>query len=605
MGSIKILPDEVINKIAAGEIVERPASIVKELIENSIDAKSSEISIAFEKGGKRKIVVKDNGIGMDKRDSILAFEHHATSKIEKVEDIENIKTLGFRGEALPSIASVSKLTLRTISNSDIEKANFTGTKIEIIGGRITKVEEISWAKGTEIEVSNLFFNLPVRKKFMKSDLVESSHIIKVVNHYAISNPEVGFRLKSGAKTILDIHGVKNLSERVRQVFKEEDLKNCKEIDFESGEIGISGLTSLPHFYKYNTSFQYFFINGRMVRDRLISSVLFKIYRQFLPSGTYPFSIIFIKIPETEVDVNVHPAKLEVRFKNPGRFSSVLKRAIEETLETNKDIDFFSMPSENNYFIRRKDIDENEFFNTQKYKSFNMLSDSEESEGSARQIIFDTDTENAIQSRSEEISKFEDENSDWNKEKGIKILGQFNNTFIVAVSEEGILIIDQHVAHEKILFEKLIRDIKESRVNRGKLLFPIRIKLSKTVEMDFGETIKELDRCGFKCELFGKEEIVIREIPYFINPEDAKEIAMDIIQNVSSIKSISIEEFDKKMAASMACKSAVKANEKLSYEKMKYIVETLFTLDNPSHCPHGRPIILMLKEKDIMKYFHRI
>ncbi len=591
MGKIRILSDEVVNKIAAGEIVERPASIVKELVENSIDAKSSEISIYFEKGGKRKIVVKDNGIGMDKRDAILAFEHHATSKIERVEDIENIKTLGFRGEALPSIASVSKLALRTISEEEIEKENFIGTEIEISGGRILEVKDISWAKGTEVEIRDLFFNLPVRKKFLKSDIVESSHIIKVVYHYAISHPEIGFRLKSGTKNVLNIHAVKNIDERVRQIFKEEELKNCKKIEFELENLKISGLISLPHFYKYNTSFQYFFINGRMVRDRLISSVLFKVYRQFLPSGTYPFAIIFIKIPENEVDVNVHPAKLEVRFKNPGRFSGLLKRAIEETLETNKEISFFTLPSKEGYFLNRKKIDEKEFFESKRATVLNLEEDE------SREIDVETNLSENIGNTEVHVEDVQDGK--------IKILGQFKDTFIIALSDDGVLIIDQHVAHEKILFERFLKEIKGIGVSREKLLLPIRITLTEHLEVSLDKIIDELGKCGFKAELFGKSEIIIREIPSMMDPVVAREIARDVIQNISDLKSLSISEFERDIVASMACKSAVKANERLTYDKMRYIVDELFKLENPSHCPHGRPIILKIEEKDMLKFFHRI
>ncbi len=586
MGKIKILPNEVINKIAAGEIVERPSSIVKELVENSIDAKSSLISIYFEKGGKKKILVKDNGIGMEKNDAIMAFEHHATSKIEKIEDIEKISTLGFRGEALPSIASVSKIILKTISKDEKEKGNFSGTEIKINGGKIFDINEISWAEGTEIEVSDLFFNLPVRKKFLKSDSVESSHIIRVVNHMALSHPEIGFKLKSGSRTILDIPKVKNLNQRISQIFKEEDIKNSKEISFKNERIEIHGRVSLPHYYKYNSSFQYFFINGRMVRDRTISSTLFKIYKNFLPSGTYPFAVIFIKIPEEEIDINVHPAKLEVRFKNGPWFSKILRETIEKALETNKERNFFSIPDEN-YFLREGEPSSNrgENFFENKFNFKTTLKDVKKDEISNIKV--------------ERSFKIEEENEEW------IILGQFKDTFIIATSQEEIIIVDQHVAHEKILYEKFLKEMREKNIKRKKVLIPITLKISEKEENILKNASNILNQCGFLTHIFGKDEIILREIPYMASPEVAEEVAKEIISNYIEEGEVYMENFEKKIAATLACKSAIKANEKLTFEKMKYIINALFELDNPTHCPHGRPIILTIKEKDILKFFHRI
>src|SRR5581483_11204883 len=619
MSKIRVLPDSLANKIAAGEVVERPASIVKELIENSIDAGAGRIEVAVESGGRRLIRVADDGEGMSRDDAILAFERHATSKIKSAEDLEAILTLGFRGEALASIASVSKVRLRTQTADDL-----VGTEIEISGGRMLNVRDIAFARGTEFEIRDLFFNVPARRKFLKSEATESFHIASLVTHYALAHPRLAFTLINNGRESISVTPVGDLRERAYQLFGGEFIDDLIEVSGENGELNVRGFVSSPSVTRTTRDSQYFFINGRYVRDKLISRALGEAYRAMMPVGVYPTAMLFVGLPPHEVDVNVHPAKTEVRFVRPSIVQDTLRDAvraaigaakaavtpfIEKQQETSRvetttrppgaaSLDQLSTTAQP-LPISREELKGafriqapkpppapeqrkmNLSFAPQPQQKGEAASPPIEeplsdyaigaedsvlpvpvSEGAVREekpeepvVIYYGSRLGCLGARRGDLSNSNlkpPQNLSLNADE-INPLGQLHNSFILAADRNGLLAIDQHVAHERILFERHWRALTRNRVEVQRLLLPETLDLTPAQAATIDQMLPELEENGFEIGRLSGRTIAIKAVPALLPAGTARE---------------------------------------------------LLVTDNPATCPHGRPIILRVSTREIEKGFQR-
>lgn len=645
MSIIHILPEAVANKIAAGEVVERPASVVKELLENSLDAGAQGVEITLEAGGKRLVRVVDDGSGMSNDDSLLAFERHATSKIRSAEDLFEISTLGFRGEALPSIAAVSRLTLETRHASES-----AGTRLEIVGGKLRDVKEQAWSGGTRIEVRDLFFNTPARRKFLKSESTELGHIATLVTHYALAHPEKSFRLASLANEILNVSPVGTSRERVYQVMGGQILEQLVDIaplerrmpvaapTVEGEEtteavsvVRVSGFVSRPEVQKLNRNNIYFFVNRRLVRDRLILHAITQAYRNILPANVFPVALIFLDIPASEVDVNVHPSKTEVRFRNSGFIHDFVRDSIRQGLIASQPVAAFPLPK--GAPSARRDEDEADIREKLSEEAPTMagpeisgperfappggghpdfhLSAPKPQPTSGNLPLAETALDMyapplaggqptlavAATFASSNVSEFPSD---------LQPLGQVQESFIVATNAAGLWIIDQHVAHERVLFEYHLRMRREKKVEGQRLLMPIVVELKPEQQATFQDIAAELSANGFEVEPFGQRTVAIKTAPSDIRADDVDRLLLEILDGVGrEARAISLEGLRLKIAASVSCHAAVKINMSLDRNKMQWLLRELAKTECPMTCPHGRPIVLRYGLTEIQKAFKRI
>ena len=640
MAKVKVLPEVLAHQIAAGEIVERPASVVKELVENAIDAESDSIRVELTDGGKAGIKIKDNGYGMSGEDAELAFEHHATSKISTIEDLQEIHTLGFRGEALPSIASVSKLRVRTASREAAESEdNPLGTELIYEGGICTSKSDIAWPQGTEITVEDLFFNIPVRRKFLKTKGTELSHVTRFITSYALVSPRITFRLEHEGRKIVDAPAVTSLQERIFQIFGEKTQSNLVEMEYERHGIEVKGVTSLPHEQKNNANSLYLFVNGRLVRDKVLTHAIRFAYQGRMPSSSYPFTVLFLQISPREIDVNVHPSKVELRFNDSRKAHSAIYHAIDQALILHnsarsdlsgiaQDIEISrpGFPSRGETALPRKSFNSNSEF-----EGYPGITSGEPVKHTDRQPgIFDLKTSfpdspadfnetagDRNEAGEESSVPYMGEAGNDDKEEGTvrrqRILGQFKESFIVVADDEGLMLIDQHVAHERILYEQALKAL-ESREGMASqaLLFPESITLNPEQNSLADHFMENLNRNGYDIDRFGTETIVIRAVPVLARGADIRNLIDDLLQDSALFDETSekdssekITRLRKKMATSLSCRAAIKVNTILSPEKMEWLVDTLFQCRNPYTCPHGRPIVLKLGTNEILKGFKRI
>ncbi len=673
MSKIRVLPDSLANKIAAGEVVERPASIVKELLENSIDAGARQIEIAVEAGGRRLIRLADDGEGMSRDDAILAFERHATSKLKTAEDLEAIVTLGFRGEALASLASVAKVRLRTQTGDDL-----VGTEIEISGGRMLNVRDVAFARGAEFEIRDLFFNVPARRKFLKSEATENFHIANLVTHYALANPQLAFTLLSNGRESIRVTPVNELRERAYQLFGGEFIGNLIEVLAESGELRVRGFVSSPSATRTTKDSQFFFINGRYVRDKVLSRALSEAYRAMIPSGVFPSALLFVELPPREVDVNVHPAKTEVRFVRGTIVHDLVRDAVRSAIGGAKAaVTYFgekrpepvSQPA-----LESRTTTANSFLEEQAPKpsreelragfrlqmprpsepvpqqqkidlSFaptpveqmpenaplpleeTALLIAEARETTADEISSSAssapetmvqpaqpvsplrysnrlgclgtrgaDNANAQLKTAQNLTLDADE---------INISGQLHNSFILAADRAGLLIVDQHVAHERILFEQHWRALRNKRVESQRLLIPETLDLTPAQVAVFDQVLPELEANGFELGRLSGRTISLKAIPAILSAGTAQALLLELLDAIEQErKGLSLDEIHAEIAASLACRAAIKINMPLAPEKMRWLIDELLRMENPATCPHGRPIILRITAREIERGFQR-
>ncbi len=589
MKKIHLLPEDMAQKIAAGEVIEKPASVVKELVENSLDAGASEIRIELVDGGKKLVKVQDNGEGMDREDAALCFRRHSTSKIAREEDLERIATLGFRGEALASIASVSRLTLRTFDG-----AGDRGTMIEREGERLVAVTDIAFPRGTTVEVRDLFFNLPARRKFLRSGQSELGPVAKYVTEAALAAPGVRFTLVHGARETIACPPVATLRERVFQIFGKKMIEGLMDVAAEEGEGRIEGLASLPLAGRADKTVQHFFVNGRPVKDRILTAALNQAYTGILERGRSPEAFLFVRLPFADVDVNVHPAKAEVRFKDTQLVFRLVLRAVSEGAargHTIKEV----VPGEGQGGPVSRVAEDGQVYHVRGL---------EFGTAGAGALAAAAEGDMPLEARDRPGGLYREYVSPSLKPpagKGPVVLGQYENMYIVAAGADGLLVIDQHNAHERVLFEKY-KEIDRLKIwPRKLLLIPPLLELSPTAAVNLEENASLFEELGFRVEAMGGRSYALKEYPELFKAEEAKDVFISLLEEAGETKA---EDRRERLLATMACKSAIKAGEPLAREKMGYLVEELFKTSQPALCPHGRPIVVRIEKSVIDKNIGR-
>jgi len=679
MGKIHVLPERVANQIAAGEVVERPASVVKELLENALDAGSTRIRINVEAGGKKLIQIIDDGCGMVRDDAMLAFERHATSKIKDTGDLLTIATLGFRGEALPSIASVARLHLETRAEEDA-----AGTVIEINGGKMLRVEEAGLPLGTSITIRDLFFNTPARKKFLRSESTELSHIASLVTHYALAHPDKHFELHSATNALLVAPPVEGHRERVYQVFGKETLdqliplaavqplervglpqpppwrrelakagsaEQVGETDeveqagisasHDFGEVRLHGFVSKPEIQKLNRNSIYIFVNGRLIRDRLIQHALTEAYRNILPPTVYPVVLLFLEMPSAEVDVNVHPSKTEVRFRQQTVIHDFVREAVRAALMKARPVPQFlaeinAQPTATPGLTPMRPSDgagRGPWQNLHEAAPPGVV-DAEPNPGSGfalrpqmlppvtARLEFDGGIAveaNAAVSLARvpapsvpdhgcapPIEAASQSPPTLESLRTLKALGQIRNSFILAVNDDGLWIIDQHVAHERVLFERVLRQRAAQKVESQRLLMPLLIELTPAQQAIFSEIATELAHNGFEAEPFGARSIAVKVAPAGVDAAQVEHMLNEILEQLTrEDQAVNLEAVRTRIAASIACHAAIKVNMPLEQNKMEWLLAELAKTQHPMSCPHGRPVVLRYTMTEIQRAFKRI
>ncbi len=620
MSKIRVLPEVLANKIAAGEIVERPASVIKELLENSLDAGARSLFLAVEAGGKRKMLVRDDGEGMTQDDAILAFEHHATSKLHTADDLGSISTLGFRGEALPSIGSISRLTLRTKQQD--EPSTSPGTEVEMQGGTMRSVKAIPWDRGTEVTVRDLFFNVPARRKFLRANDTELGHITRLVTHYALAHPELRFTLESEGRNLIDVVAVESLQERAYQLFGESFLKNLVPIEARAGGVVIHGLASLPHEQRTNPYSQFFYVNRRMVRDKVITSAVRQAYLHAIPSSAYPVVAVFVELPCDQIDVNVHPAKTEVRFRDQSVVHSLIRESIERALVGKRAIPVFEHcePA----MIERPPVEHEMYHDAPGTPGagfpdrFDFTPPSAAADPFQRafnyplrevpQVPFaGPDDHHALRTRPELLLGAQSDSVPESfHASGVRILGQIQESYIIACDAQGLLIIDQHVAHERVLYEKMAGAMRSNTVETQGLLVPVTLELAPHQAALLERALPELNRNGFQVERFGGNSVLIRSIPAVAKDVDCEKLLSEILEGLEiEERTLDVDRIRDRLAVSIACRAAIKVHMPLTLEKMQWLLDELGRTRIPTNCPHGRPVLLRFSLYEIERNFGRI
>ena len=692
MGRIRILPDQVANQIAAGEVVDRPASVVKELLENALDAGANRIRVEVEAGGRRLIRISDDGQGMNRDDSLLAFERHATSKLRTADDLLSIATLGFRGEALPSIASVARVTLETATGDEA-----AGTRLEIAGGKILHVEDAALPRGTTLAVADLFFNTPARRKFLRAEATELAHVTALVTHYALAHPEKHFELVSATNTIVSAPPVTRTAERIYQIFGKDTLAQLMPVAAETplahgglpeappwkrdpdqpardpGSLRLTGFYSKPELQKLNRNSIYIFVNKRLIRDRLLMHAITEAYRNVIPPTSFPVVLLFLEMPPEEVDVNVHPAKTEVRFRQQGMVHDFVRDSLRTALikarpaaafltsqaaptaspslmpppasplpgsPGSNPADFGPLPDSEPDGLRYAASEAESFqsaaqtpppipvrlpFDPDSMNRGGWLD--QQAWGDAAKALFEpaggAELDGCSQgpagngaidkdaARAAAQVEAERSAANLNELGSLRPLGQLRESFILATGDDGLWIIDQHVAHERVLFEKILRDRKVEQVQRQRLLMPLLVELKPWQMVVFARIAEELDRNGFEVEPFGPQTLAVKAAPVGLEGTALERMLAEVIEQSSAEDSQEPKQNEDltalrtRIAASIACHSAIKVNTPLDPARMEWLLLELAKTSHPTSCPHGRPIALLYSWKEIQRAFHRI
>jgi DNA mismatch repair protein MutL len=603
VGKVNRLPSDLANQIAAGEVVERPASVVKELVENAIDAGARRLTIHVELGGKKQVRVEDDGEGMEPDDARLAIERHATSKIRHAEDLAAILTLGFRGEALPSIASVSHFVLRTRA-----RGQQSGTEIRVNGGTVASIVEVGAPQGTVVEVNDVFYNLPARRKFLKSDGAESAQVSRVVTQLALAYPEVGFTLTSAGRKVLQCPPAVSHRDRLYQVYGERG--DLMEVHKQAGGMTLTGFIAALAEQGPTRGPQNVFINRRIVKDKTIAHAIIDSYSQASIKERSPEVHLFIEMPPDALDVNVHPTKAEVRFRDQSLVHEVVRRALMDALghsaapqlqlrpehmtQTPFAATLPNVLSGGAYPNRWIPDDQKKPQSPQSTQSGLGSENEELSAPSAPSAVFSSSSHPAPPHPApHEI-------------KPMIPLGQFRDTFIIAVDDEGVSIIDQHVAHERVLFERVMERLTTGRLESQQLLLPMVMDLTPSAQQALVNRAAELDRLGFEVEPFGAATIKVTAVPALLKIEDCSKALLALAEDLEGLdRGAQVQDALQRIAATTACHAAVKANYPLSYEKMAHILDELKATSYSTICPHGRPVMLRLTRREIEKNFDRI
>ncbi len=615
MSKIKILPENIANKIAAGEVVQRPESAVKELLENSIDSGATNIELFIKRAGKALIQVIDDGIGMTESDAVLCIQKHATSKISKLEDLDMISTLGFRGEALSSIAAVSQLEIKTETTEEE-----LGTLIRIDDGSTIQKEKGSFPKGTSVSIKNLFFNTPARRNFLKSDATELKHIIDTFNKISLSNPEISFKLNNDGDNIYD-YKKGSLEERIRQVFADNMLDALISVEERTDFLTMYGYVGKPSLLRKSKGEQYLFLNRRYVNSKQINHAVFAAYENILEKGEYPFFVLFMEIDPKKTDVNVHPSKLEVRFDDERDVYNFVLAVIRKGLGTHDLVPNISFTEDDeegaklkfNSFAKtkRNDFSDRPLESDQKPVVQKRFSDRE------IDLIFSSIPDNlSVQAAEEPVSHpfekgemtevyHEAAGSKINKiNEDIPFIVQLHKKYILSQIKTGLMIIDQHVAHEWVLYEKVLKRFEADLPFSQQLLFP------KTVELDparfalVRELNQHLSKLGFAIKFFSKNTVVIEGVPEDVKNGFEEKILLEMVEDYAANKREKISEEKENLAKSYSCKAAIKAGDYLSEKEMRLLIDQLFATSMPYVCPHGRPVVVKISLEEFDRRFGR-
>jgi len=598
MSKIRILPEILSNKIAAGEVVERPASVVKELIENSLDADSRRIRIEVEQGGKSLIRVSDTGTGMRRDDALLAIERYATSKISTDSDLFSINTLGFRGEALPSIAAISLFSLITR-----EKSDEIGTEIIVEGGKIRDLKDVGAPPGTMITVKNIFYNTPARRKFLKTITTEMGHIADAIDRIAIGWPKVQFKLQHNGKLIKEWPSVVDPLDRVIDTLGKDTGAELYRIEFDDDVISVSGWVSSTRVTRSTSRGIYVYANGRFVRDKIVQNALVEGYEKRLMKGRFPLAVLFLRVPFDQVDVNVHPTKHEVKFTNEKRVHESVVRSVSEALRMT---DRFEWAPKRSVDRKIPTVSEP----VSQYSRNDMQIDSSQADSSTYvpgKSIRKLPAKDQIHVRKAESSEHEEQTELWEKKSygDLRVIGQFRNTYILCESGEELVLIDQHAAHERILFEQIKNRSSASKSVGQRLLIP------ETIEFGYKESgvlealIPDLREFGLEIEPFGGNTFVVKSVPMLLSDREIKPLIIEIIEKMAAIGfTPGLENAIDECLIIMACHGAIRANQALSADQMQALLKQLDACDNPSHCPHGRPTWIQWSTRFLEKAFKR-
>jgi DNA mismatch repair protein MutL len=723
MGRIRILPDQVANQIAAGEVVDRPASVVKELLENALDAGANRIRVEVEAGGRRLIRVADDGHGMNRDDALLAFERHATSKLRTADDLLSIATLGFRGEALPSIASVARVTLETCPRVSASAASAeapqdqpsAGTRLEIAGGKILHVDDAALPPGTTLAVADLFFNTPARRKFLRAESTELAHVTALVTHYALAHPEKHFELVSATHTIVSAPPVARTAERIYQIFGKDTLAQLLPVAAEiplahaglpepppwkrdpdapernPGALRLTGFYSKPELQKLNRNSIYIFINKRLIRDRLLIHAIVEAYRNVIPPTSFPVVLLFIEMPPEEVDVNVHPAKTEVRFRQQSLVHDFVRDSLRTALIQARPAAAFlaaldsapaaspslmpiaasplpgapdsgvpdaTQPADSDpHPVQAFAVETEPFRLTPRLptpvpgnlpfdsRSFNPGAwGDQQAWGEAAVALFQPAAASRVNAGLDGCSHLlgaelvvaelvgdelangsanglspaaatalieaEQAATNLNHLGSLRPLAQLRESFILAAGDDGLWIIDQHVAHERVLFEKILRDRQVEKVQRQRLLMPLLVELKPWQMVVFARIAEELDQNGFEVEPFGPQTLAVKAAPAGLDGAALERMLTQVIEQSHSDpdegkSNENLTALRTRIAASIACHSAIKVNTALDPARMEWLLLELAKTRHPTSCPHGRPIALLYSWKEILRAFHRI
>lgn len=595
---IILLDDHTKNQIAAGEVIERPASVVKELVENAIDAGATQVRVDLEEGGRKLVRVTDNGCGMSREDAILSVQRHATSKIANADDLARIATLGFRGEALPSIASVSFVEIETKSAE-----SGSGTRLRLEAGRVVEVAEVGIPNGTKVEVHNLFYNVPVRMKFMRAPQTELGHCAEMLSRLAVSRPEVAFKLSHGGREVLATTGSGDPLEAIAAVHGQEVANSLIRAEHKSESVRLSAYVSNPSLTRATRALQVFFVNSRCVRAKILIRALDDAYRGVLPTGRWPVAFAFIELPPELVDVNVHPAKAEVKFARDWEIHSAIVKAIQPAITS-----IAAAPSASSAhpdhpapafaqqrgFIQMQDLVARPPIDTAAFRE------------ALRARIEASQAPTAVpEQQTESLTQPIPSPARLPPMRAVQVIGQARNLYIIAQNEDGILIIDQHAAHERVLYEKLMGEAETGATEVQRLVIPFTLSLGHREAAIAAHKLDDLRAIGFDLEPFGPGSFVVRAVPARIANKNYHEILRDAIDEMAEMSvARRLVVPHEQLLVTMACKMAIKSGDPLSREEQVALVRELLETNSPLTCPHGRPVITTLGYGDLDKRFGR-
>jgi DNA mismatch repair protein MutL len=599
LGRIRVLDDLLVNRIAAGEVVERPASVVKELVENALDAGASIVEVELEAGGRRRIRVRDDGCGMDRDDAVLALERHATSKVGRQDDLTAIATLGFRGEALPSIAAVSRFRLRTAT------ADGNGTEVEAAAGRIVAVREVGLPRGTTVEVDRLFYNVPARRKFLRTDNTELAHSVRLVTRFALAYPDVRFRLTHGSRVLVEAPRAAEAGERLRQLLGGVSGKGLVPLGLERDGVRVHGWAGRPVDARPRRDAQHLFVNGRIVQDRVLTHAVTAAYGNTVPKGLHTAVVLFVELDRGEVDVNVHPQKTEVRFRHRAAVHDVARDAVRAALSREASVPELSDLRQGAWSIAEPrptpatDV-------RRHLLARDRVAIEPSDPGPPRDAGSEGDRSRRDLGATESTGDLLGEGAGEGPVRPAVALGQIRDSYVIARDHDGLVLVDQHAAHERVLFERFLRSAEENRVSVQRLAFPVVVELAPHEMPVLEDEHEEMGRLGFVLEPFGENAVRIDAVPALFSGVDPETLFREMLGEAGRARSAAAASgpIRHRLITTAACKAAIKIRRPMTLSEMQALLDDLACVANPTTCPHGRPALFRLTLREIERTFRR-